>query len=76
MSFVVSRNEERWGVVLFELDCDPGTRKIWSLKPANLEPLPSFKGLKVTPVGDSNDGGANNVNIEPFDFGRSLGDVI
>lgn len=75
MGFVVSRNGERWGVVLFELDCDPGARKIWSLKPANLTPLASFKGLKVTPaVDDPNT--ANNVKIEPFDFGRSLGDVI
>jgi len=74
MGFVVSRNDERWGVVLFELDCDPGARKIWSLKPANLTPLASFKGLKVTPVDDPNT--ANTVKIEPFDFGRSLGDVI
>lgn len=74
MSFVVSRKGERWGVVLFELDCEPGARKIWSLKPANLKPLASFKGLKVTPVDDPN--AASNVKIEPFDFGRSLGDVI
>ena len=70
MGFVVSRNGDRWGVVLLELDCEPGTRKIWSLKPDNLTALASFKALKVTPEGDS------NVTIEPFDFGRSLGDVI
>ncbi len=41
-------------------------------KPNNLKALASYKGLKVTPVGDSN---VTSTKIEPFDFGRSLGQV-
>ena len=50
----VGLEEDRWGVVMMELDCEPGLRKIWNIKPSNLKALASYKGLKVTPVGDSN----------------------
>ena len=68
----VSLEEDRWGVVMMELNCEPGLRKIWNIKPNNLKALASYKGLKVTPVGDSN---VTSTKIEPFDFGRSLGQV-
>ena len=68
----VGLEEDRWGVVMMELDCEPGLRKIWNIKPSNLKALVSYKGLKVTPVGDSN---VTSTKIEPFDFGRSFGQV-
>jgi hypothetical protein len=70
--FLVNQEGDRWGVVMLELDCEPGVRKIWKIKPENLKALPSFKGLKITPIGDSN---VANVKIEPFNFGRNLGRV-
>jgi len=45
--FVVSQLEDRWGVVLFEWDCEPGPRKIWSINEANLKPIGAFISLKV-----------------------------
>ena len=35
------KKEDRWGVVMLELDCEPGLRKIWNIKPSNLKALAS-----------------------------------
>ena len=48
--FVISRNDNRWGVVLFQLECDPGHRKIWNIKSNNLKPTASYLTLKIPPV--------------------------
>ena len=61
--FVVSQLEDRWGVVLFELDCEPGPRKIWSVKKANLKPIGAFLSLKVIPIIKSS---STHISIEPF----------
>jgi hypothetical protein len=33
--FIVNQEGDRWGVVILELDCEPGVRKIWKMKPEN-----------------------------------------
>jgi len=61
--FVVSQLEDRWGVVLFEWDCEPGPRKIWSINEANLKPIGAFISLKVIPIIKSS---STHISIEPF----------
>ena len=50
---------------MWEMDCDPSNNTVGVVSSANLQPLASFEGLKVTPVSDSS---AANVKIEPFDL--------
>jgi hypothetical protein len=76
--FIVNREDDRWGVVMLELDDgEPGVRKIWKIRSENLKALASFKCLKITPVGDSN---IANVKMEQFNdlllvYGRHFGKV-
>ena len=73
LGFIVNQHTDRWGVVMLELDCEPGRRQIWNIKPNNLKALASSMALKVTPSGDSN---VANAKIEPFDFNLEWDMVI
>lgn len=48
---VIGKEDGHCGVVMLEDHCHSTVRKVWIIKPGNLEPLSSHKGF-ITPVED------------------------